>query len=181
MTLHSVVLTIVIVFQRLLNTDTNQEVKRDTLHVMYCSESQLSWFICLEHFSLFAESSLQTPQGAWLPLGHSLGSKRHLWWLERRAGSFASPWVELWLPGCVCNATPRSLSALERNITQAFLFLSPSRQLFIPFAPPALSKCRTVIPLQRCTGFPQAALWEQSCLPSPLWVKTLQDPVKGQK
>ena len=64
---------------------------------------------------------------------------------------------------------------------QAFLFLSPSRQLFMPVAPPALSKCRTVIPLQKCTGFPQAALWEQSCLPSPLWVKTLQDPVKGQK
>ena len=27
----------------------------------------------------------------------------------------------------------------------------------------------------------QAALWEQSCLPSPLWVKTLQEPMKGQK
>ena len=51
-----------------------------------------------------------------IPLGHSVGSKRHLWRLERRAGSFASPRVELWLPGCVWNATPRSLSALERNI-----------------------------------------------------------------
>ena len=75
--------------------------------------------------------------------------------------SFLPPFSPLWAPG--------------------FLFLSSSRQLVMPFAPTALSKGRTIIPLQQCTGFPQAALWEQSCLPSPLWVKTLQDPMKGQK
>ena len=37
------------------------------------------------------ESSLQTPQEAWLPLGHSVGSKRHLWWLKRRAGQRIGP------------------------------------------------------------------------------------------
>ena len=37
------------------------------------------------------EASLQTPQEAWLPLGHSVGSKRYPLGLERRAEFFASP------------------------------------------------------------------------------------------
>ena len=36
------------------------------------------------------ESSLQTPQEVWLPLGYSVGSKRYLSRLERRAEFFAS-------------------------------------------------------------------------------------------
>lgn len=63
----------------------------------------------------------------------------------------------------------------------ASLFLFSSRQSFMPFAPPALRKCGAIIPLQKCTGFPQAACQEHSCLLSPLWFKTLKDPMKGQK
>ena len=54
------------------------------------------------------ESSLQTPQEAWLSLGLSVGSKRYLSGPEGRAESFASPRDEAWLPVWVWNATPSS-------------------------------------------------------------------------
>ena len=37
------------------------------------------------------ESYLQNPQEVWLPVGHSMGSKRYPSRLERRVESFASP------------------------------------------------------------------------------------------
>ena len=37
------------------------------------------------------ESYLQNPQEAWLPVGHSVGSKRYPSRLERKVESFASP------------------------------------------------------------------------------------------
>ena len=60
-------------------------------------------------------SFLQTSQEALLSLGHSMGSKRYLSRLERRAEYFVSPRDEA-LPRVSLDATPRSLLPLERNI-----------------------------------------------------------------
>ena len=62
------------------------------------------------------ESSLQTPQEAWLILGHTVSSKIYPSRLDRRAVSLASPRDEAWLPGWVENAMLRSLSPQQRNI-----------------------------------------------------------------
>ena len=45
------------------------------------------------------ESSLQTPEEAWLPLVHSVGSKKYPSRLEKREKSFVSPRDDAWLPG----------------------------------------------------------------------------------
>ena len=47
-----------------------------------------------------------------------MGSKRHLWRLERRAGSFASLRVELGLPGCVWPDSPVPILQGPCNLSQ---------------------------------------------------------------